>query len=503
MYENDFITYEELETASNTETVITESERCHLSFYNYVLYNASEKLGISESDLVNGGYKIYTRFDKNINDILENAGQLSDYPTSIIAIDNDSHGIIASYETKTLNGFYSNGNPASLIKPILVYAPAIDNNTVSPLTIISDTKTQFGNYAPNNYNGIYYGDVTMRKALEKSLNIPAVKIFNSLTLRQIGNHSNDMGISISPDENMAFPLGGIKDGLSPIELAGAYTTLADGGKYREPNFISKIVDINGKILYENNEAKNQVFKEETAFIISDMLKNVAKSGTAKTLNKMGLKNLSSKTGTNGTKEGNNEAYSVVYDDKFTVLVKISKDETLLPNNILGGTLPTKINGEIFSKLPRDNIESDFINPNLILVKIDKYAQKHFGQTLLASDNTPSKYVVKEYIAKEYAPDETSTLFTLPTVGIVHLTNIDDIFTLSFDTLDIYNYQISNVENNESIIVDGTGEALTLNLGKMNSLQTQFIITPILKFNDNITGMSVYSNMIFNPFSLIP
>ena len=503
MYENDFITSDELATAVNTETVITKSERNHLSFYNYVIYDASEKLGITESELVNGGYKIYTRFDENVNTILENAGKLSEYPTSIIAIDNETHGIIASYETKTLNGFYANGNPASLIKPILVYAPAIDNNTVSPLTLLNDVKTEFGNYSPNNYNSIYYGTVSMRTALEKSLNVPAVKVYNALTLRQIGNHSNYMGISISPNENMAFPLGGIKDGLSMIEIAGAYTTLADSGKYREPSFISSIADNNGNVLYQSNEGKNQVFKEETAFIISDMLKNVAKTGTAKTLGKMGVNNVSSKTGTNGTKNGNYEAYSVVYDDKYTVLVKIARDDVLLPNNILGGTLPTKINGEIFSKLPDRNVDNHYISPNVELVTIDKYAQSKFGQTLLASENTPSKYLLEEYISKEYAPTTYSTLFTKPTVGDVKLKVENEKFTLSFNTLDIYDYEISDVYNNEKGMVLGTGENAVLEFSSLDSFQSQFTVTPILKNNYKIKGEKAYSNMIFNRFALIP
>ncbi|MFQ9739299.1 MAG: penicillin-binding transpeptidase domain-containing protein [Christensenellaceae bacterium] len=192
-------------------------------------------------------------------------------------MDNRTHGFKAYYSTvgpiRRL--------PGSLIKPLLVYAPALEEDLISPATPVLDEKTDFGGYEPKNFSGTYSGYISVRESLAKSVNIPAVKILNSTGVSKAAEYMKKLGLEIPADDySLALALGGMKEGFSLNELINAYSAFPNGGEYFSSGFIRKIV-IDGRSAYHKNDRAMRVFSDDTAYLINDMLKTAAQSGTAK------------------------------------------------------------------------------------------------------------------------------------------------------------------------------------------------------------------------------
>ena len=161
----------------------------------------------------------------------------------------------------------------SAIKPIAVLLPGIDKKIFTGATIFADEhKTFADNYAPENYSK-YLGNVTVRRALESSQNIPFVEMMEKIGPKTSIKYLEKMGITTltKEDENLALALGGLDKGISPLEMAGAYATIANDGVYIEPTFYSKIVNKDGKTIQEAKQQKRRVFSKEVAYILKELL----------------------------------------------------------------------------------------------------------------------------------------------------------------------------------------------------------------------------------------
>lgn len=181
--------------------------------------------------------------------------------------------------------FTTHRSPGSTIKPLLVYAPAIENNVIYPASIVPDTKISIlqpdGTYwQPTNYgNTISNKLVTARHALMHSYNNPTIKIFQAMLDKGIiaGNYLKDMGIKgIGEDEyrNVALSVGGTRTGPTVAEQTSAFTTLANKGVHNDYYLIEKIEDGHGKVIFEHEPNPVQVFSEETAYMTTDILRGV-------------------------------------------------------------------------------------------------------------------------------------------------------------------------------------------------------------------------------------
>ena len=161
----------------------------------------------------------------------------------------------------------------SAIKPIAVLAPGIDKKVFTGATIFADEQKTFAdNYSPENYSK-YLGNVTVRRALESSQNIPFVEMMEEIEPKTSMSYLEKMGITTlsKEDENLALALGGLDKGISPLEMAGAYATIANDGVYIEPTFYSKIVNKEGKTILEAKQQKRRVFSKEVAYILKELL----------------------------------------------------------------------------------------------------------------------------------------------------------------------------------------------------------------------------------------
>ena len=188
----------------------------------------------------------------------------------------------------------------SSIKPLAELAPGIDKKTFTASTIYNDEKTTFSDgYAPGNNSG-YLGEITVRRALESSQNIPFVEMMEQVTPRRAISYLENMGItSLTPeDESLALALGGLQHGITPLEMAGAYATIANDGVYIEPTFYTSIVNSKGRSVLEAKQEKRTVFSEQVAFVLKQLLKQPVEGryGTATYCSISGI-DVAAKTGT--------------------------------------------------------------------------------------------------------------------------------------------------------------------------------------------------------------
>ena len=188
----------------------------------------------------------------------------------------------------------------SSIKPLAVLAPGIDKKKFTAATIYADVETTFeGNYAPENYND-YLGQITVRRAVESSQNIPFVEMMEQIGVKTSISYLKDMGITslTEKDESLSLALGGLDKGITPLEMAAAYATIANDGVYIEPTFYTEITNQSGKTIIEARPESHRVFSKQVAYILKEILTQpvTGSNGTATYCSISGI-DVAAKTGT--------------------------------------------------------------------------------------------------------------------------------------------------------------------------------------------------------------
>ena len=271
----------------------------------------------ANTELATGGYKITSTIDKSIYGAMQNSTAVNGskigptYQTPYIdqntgeskkqsdmaqngavLIENKTGRILGFVAGRDFqvnqvdHAFTTHRSPGSTIKPLLVYAPAMENNIIYPASIIPDTKIsilqQNGTYwEPTNYgNKISNNFLTARHSLEFSLNNPTIKIFQTMLSKGInaGEYLKKMGIKgIGEEEykNIALSIGGTKTGPTVMEQTSAFSMLANGGVHHEAYLIEKIENIHGKVVYQHEDVSTDVFSPATAYLTTDILRKVA------------------------------------------------------------------------------------------------------------------------------------------------------------------------------------------------------------------------------------
>ncbi len=160
--------------------------------------------------------------------------------------------------------------PGSSIKPIAVIAPSLQEGIITAATAVDDSPVRYGSYAPRNSGG---GLMNIRSILRVSRNIPEVKMMQKLTPAKSMEYLKSFGVSTisKGDEGLALALGGVGKGISPLEMAGAYSTIANDGVYIEPTFYIKVEDQNGKVIMEKKQETHRVLSEQNAWLVKSLL----------------------------------------------------------------------------------------------------------------------------------------------------------------------------------------------------------------------------------------
>lgn len=436
MLENNFIDESTYKNAVNEAVTLKnnlrEDERGY--YVDAALEQACSVLGITMGELLNSGYRIHTAMDSELQSYCEEIMLNSDYfpkeaadtQAAIVVVDVDCGGVAAlmgGRESTTALGYNRamqiRRQPGSVIKPIIAYAPALESNGYTTVSMLLDQPTDFNGYQPGNFGEKYKGWVTLREAVTQSLNIPAVKVLESIGVKSGMAFAEQVGIEFyKDDKSLALALGGFTYGVSPYQVAGAYSAFASGGEYSEPTLILSITDSEGNVLYSYEPEKKRVMSEENAYILTDMLKSVVNEGTGRRLNDIDIE-LAGKTGTTGEGDGNRDAWMAVYNPEYTAVVWMGYDdssnkENVLPSSATGGTYPALIIRSIFSELYKESESPVFAMPEgVVEIKIDSFTLGSDHVAVLANALTPSTSIIREVFAKGTEPREVSEYWAIP------------------------------------------------------------------------------------------
>ncbi|WP_168121982.1 transglycosylase domain-containing protein [Paenibacillus sp. HB172176] len=254
----------------------------------------------AREQLLRGGYQIYTTIDKDVYKIMHDVGDNPDNfsPDSETKGMEQIAGLMLDHKTGAILGmlegrdFYEEQlnfatqmirQPGSTMKTVAAYLPAIEMGLIQPASILDDAPIvmkdgQKGYHIPMDVTNRFDGLMTAREALNRSMNLPALKIFNDIvTIPKAWDFVRSLGITtLQPEDAYAQTgvIGGLSLGVTVEELTNAYGAIPNNGILNDAYMIEKITDANGKIIYEHTPKPKRVFSEQSAFLITDMLKTV-------------------------------------------------------------------------------------------------------------------------------------------------------------------------------------------------------------------------------------
>ena len=427
-----YITDDEKKQASARRPTILHDKREEYSGYytDAVTKSAAALMGITVDELIRGGYSIYSAMDSDIQHYCEEMfknGELfpaEDSEAAIVVLDPSTGMVVAMVGGRSYTGGISfnratdiRRQPGSVIKPVIAYAPAFEYLNYTAADMILDEETTFSDYTPSNYGNKYYGWVTVREAVTKSLNVPAVKTLSEVGVERAKDFAKRCGIEFDDkDDSLALALGGFTYGVSPLQIAGAYSCFASGGIYNTPTLIKKITDRNGLTVYEYGQDSRRVMSEANAYILTSMLKSVVTEGTGHRLNTLDIP-IAGKTGTVGLANGNRDAWMAGYTPEYTAVVWQGYDSDrlgLLPSSATGGTYPALMLYELFNHIYPDGRSGDFEKPESVKqYSIDAKTLKKQHKVVLANAMTPQSSRVTEYFTEETAPEDVSGYWAVP------------------------------------------------------------------------------------------
>lgn len=449
--------------------------------------------------------KIYTTMDKEkqkeVNSIMK--GESFDWENDkveagVIALDTKTGAIVAVGSGRNKTGARSRNNATqikrqigSTAKPMYDYGPAIEYNNWNPSHMIIDDPYSYSDGTEiNNWDGGYKGLMTIRQALVESRNIPALKTFQSVNSEKRKEFVKSLGLSPEIDKtgfmHEAHAIGGYT-GESPMTVAGAYESFANGGYYVKPYSFTKIEFDKNKENYENKPDKKQVMSPETAYMVADMLVDTGKNALGNYSNVNGAQ-FGAKTGTTNFDKQTLAARGLPSNAVNDLWVAgISPDYTIAvwygyETNSTGyyNRFGSSQNSRLFQAVAKNffNSSSSFSKPEgIVEVEVEKYT----GTPLLPSANTPGDAKSVEIFKSSAKPTETSARFNT-------LNNVSDLkASVSGNTVNLSWKEI------------GTPEALNSGYWKgyvdkaFNVAKDQgSYLSQIMGYNSSVLGSVVYN-----------
>ena len=381
-----------------------KNEKLEFSYYKQngfteaVIRSVCRERNISEKELFSGNPTFKTAYDAALANAAQKIIKSSniDAKIRILALDNKTGGV-ACDESNGSENLFIKRSPASAIKPFIAYAPALESG-YNPLSQIDDSPTDFNNYSPKNYKNVYRGMMSATDCLIYSSNVAAVKLVDEIGINNCMSVARKFGITFSEkDTGLPVALGGMYNGITLIDLANAYRTLANGGVYSKTRYV--LDDEKDDKQYGLFE-KSRAVGDDTAYLLTDMLMACAKSGTAKKLS--GIPNIAAKTGTNGDGDGNTDCYCIAYTPNITIAVWLGAADKKIDNTVTGATC-AKMIAQLISDAKIDT-SKEFTRPDSVAYyDIDAQELITSHEVYLADPLLPPKYRKRVLLSKKHLP----------------------------------------------------------------------------------------------------
>ena len=430
---------------------------------DYQKYNKQYSKVYSEKieSIRSGGYKLYTSINmkkqKKLQKALDNGlsfnkekdGDTGKYALqgAAVCINNETNYVEAIVGGRGKNDQYNRAYLAarqsgSAIKPLIDYTPGFESGMYSPSTIVNDHKFANG---PSNAGGGYHGNVRIREAVARSLNTVAWQVLDNITVKYGLSFLDKLhfhNISYIDNDNMALSLGGFTEGVRVVDMAKGFSTLANNGSYSDRTCIKKIEHVSDGVVYKNNNEKDQVYSQDAAWMMTDVLKGVFNEsyGTGR---KLKLDNGQICAGKTGTTNSSKDVWFCGYTKYYTTVVWAGYDTPRAMPGASGASIPGVIWKDYMDDIHKKLKPEDFIMPSTIsLAKYDgngniiegtaisgsskrTYGMDYFSKTIL-SEKADEVQVLKD---KKY---QKEVLKKLKNFEKIYISNIADYYDLEND-----------------------------------------------------------------------
>ena len=367
--------------------------------------------------LYTGGYKIYTSIDSGVcanmqgvldeklsfNDEVNADTGIYELQGALTCIDNSTGKVVAVVggRTQDNNGIYSFNRayqsyrqPGSSIKPLVVYTPAIEEGYTAD-TQVENIDVSEAKKPGVSAQDLHGSKMSMRKAVEQSKNGVAWKIFDSISPEYGLSFVENMNYSkICPDDyNDASALGGLTYGVTTVEQASGFATLANHGTYREPTCIVSMLDDKGNEIYKDAEEK-KVYSSGSADDMVNILEGVITKGTA---SKLGWNNRVQAFGKTGTTNNSKDGWFCGSTSYYTIAVWVGYDTPRELDNLYGATYPGSIWKDCMSGLVEGLPDAEF-------VRFEDEGDKEVGYYSYLEGRDDSEVLSEGYTVADYRSD---------------------------------------------------------------------------------------------------
>lgn len=344
-------------------------------YVDQMIREAVVKYGLTENEVLHGGLHIYTALDTGMQQAAESVyADDSLFPESkadqliqsgAVLVDPRDGGIralIGGRGNQPFRGFNRASQlkrqPGSAMKPIAVYAPALERG-YKPSDTVVDEPVDFGGYRPKNVTGRYYGKVSLYESLVNSYNIPAVKLLHEIGIDAGMEASARFGLELTDgDRTLGLALGGLQEGVSPLEMAEAFGTFANDGSRMPAHTIVRIESADGVVLADaSQQAPVKVLEPEIARTLTAMMEGVVREGSGEAASLPG-RPVAGKTGTTGmpgTNTGIKDNWFVGFTPQLVGAVWLGYDKTDSDHYL---TTTSKAAASVFQKLMANALEGE-------------------------------------------------------------------------------------------------------------------------------------------------
>lgn len=351
-------------------------------------------------DIRAGGYKIYTSINmKKQRQLQESVDNGLAYSTekdaetgkyalqgAAVCVNNKTNYIVAivggrGKDDEFNRAYLSARQSGSAIKPLIDYAPGFESGIFSPSTVVDDHQFEDG---PDNSGDVYFGDISIREAVARSLNTVAWQVLEEITPEYGMSYLEKMrfrNLSYIDNGNLALSLGGFTEGVRVVDMAKGYSALANNGTYSNRTCVKKIENASDEVIYENTNEKTQVFTEDAAWMMTDVLKGVISEsyGTGYSLQLEGDQICAGKTGTTNSSK---DVWFCGYTKYYTTVVWAGYDTPREMPGITGASLPGVIWKDYMDKIHTELEPASFTIPDTIrLADYDSYGRRIEGTSI--------------------------------------------------------------------------------------------------------------------------